>query len=89
MTDTRKNVVGISTNDKVNTNEFKTEEQKLKDKIKELEATNKMLQQIIIHTTPIIKILLPYLKDREEIKKESIQAVEKMLQLCDFLNTQS
>lgn len=84
MTDDRKNVVSISTNKKIE--DLNTDTKQLTDEIKELEATNKVLKQILIHTIPIIKVILPHLKNRPEIKEESLQAVEKMLQIYDFLN---
>lgn len=76
----------VSTSAKDNLNKEKTEVQKLQDRINELEATNKTLQQIVQLTTPIIKIILPHLKNRPEINQESLQTIELMLQVSEFLS---
>ena len=65
----------------------KTEEDKLKDKIKELEGTIQALKGMMGQLIPVVDVLLPYLKNRPEMDKQALAQVEKMIQIAKMLSS--
>ena len=65
----------------------KTEEDKLKDKIKEQEGTIQALKGMMGQLIPVVDVLLPHLKNRPEMDKQAVAQVEKMIQIAKMLSS--
>lgn len=66
-------------------NKEKTEEDKLKDKIKEQEGTIQALKGMMNQLIPVVDVLLPHLKQSPLMDKELLAQVEKMIQIAKML----
>lgn len=85
--DDRINVAGIPATEVMG--KEKTEEDKLKDKIEELNATIKALKGIISQLVPVVNVLLPHLKKIPEINQESLAKVEKITQIATMMSSEN
>ena len=65
----------------------KTEEDKLRDKIKEQEGTIQALKGMMGQLIPVVDVLLPHLKNRREMDKQALAQVEKMIQIAKMLSS--
>lgn len=63
----------------------KTEEEKLRDKIKQQEATIGALKGMMGQLVPVVEVILPLLKERPEIDKKLTDQVERMVQISNML----
>ena len=85
--DDRINVAGIPATEVMG--KEKTEEDKLKDKIEELNATIKALKGIMSQLVPVVNVLLPHLKKIPEINQESLAKVEKITQIATMMSSEN
>lgn len=63
----------------------KTEEDKLRDKIKEQEGTIQALQGMLGQMVPVVESILPLFKERPEIDKQLIAQIERMTQIANMM----
>lgn len=65
----------------------KTEEEKLKDKIKELEGTIGALKGMLSQLIPVVQAILPHLKKHPQINQDHVAQIEKVVQLATMLSS--
>ena len=68
-------------------NKVKTEEEKLQDKIKEMEGTIQALKGMLSQLIPVVSAVLPHMKKHPQIDQQMVAQVEKMVQIATMLSS--
>lgn len=67
-------------------NKVKTEEEKLQDKIKEMEGTIQALKGMLSQLIPVVEVIVPHLKNHPQVDQEKVAQIEKMVQIATMLS---